>query len=106
MAREGDTTGPTLTRRRRPAAGYGKYPVTGAVYFIQNQRGRPVPELLARRNARRVRAISTVEGLKNIGDLFDPTAEGDHTAVDAVLKLTALAIAAVLGGMAKIHLLP
>ena len=94
------------TGSRRPSAGltrrHGPYPLTRAVDYLQTAQARPVPEWFARREARRVRAISTADGIRKIGDLFDPTAEGEHTAADVILKLAALVIVALLDALAKV----
>jgi hypothetical protein len=96
--REGEEPPSTgLTRR------YGPMPLTGAVNYVQVKQARPVPDWLARREERRLGAISTMEGLASISEIFDTSEEGQHTMTDLVLRTLALTIAGLLGVWAKLH---
>lgn len=96
MAREGDEPSASLTRRT-----YGPRPLTGAVVHVLNQQGRQAPDWLARRNARRIQVMGAAEAAAKIADIFDTSGEGEHTVLDACLRIAAGVIAALLAPSAK-----
>ena len=102
MARETDPPGPMLTRRA--ARIYGPYPVASAVTYLQESRGRYVPETWQSRSADRVQWVIRTGGqVKDFAELFGKSAEAEHTITDLILRICAVTIAAILTAWATVR---